>query len=126
MNFRPLFALMVAASALAASDSQNAPTPRPRLTDEMRQRVAAETPGASQRIPAPDPAGAAVMLAPVRVTGTYQPPLLRYEDTWPRNQPFTAKDGGTLWRHDAYRFTTELKFQYNPAHRGFDLLSFSW
>ena len=126
MNLRPLLALMVAASALAAADSQKVPTPRPRLTDNLRLRADEAFPATIAKDLAPASPEAAYALAPVRVTATYLPPLRKFEDEVPRSQPFTAKDGGTLWRHDAHRFTTELKFQYNPAHRGFDLLSFSW
>jgi len=137
-----LFLLMVATSAWAASDPPTAPasqsrmtiTPdppkapaaRPRLTDDLRHRVEEAKPAAAKEAAPPTSSDGVVMMAPVQVTGTYQPPLPRLEEQTPKNQPFTWKDGGTILKREGPRFTTELKFQYNPVHRGWDLLSFSW
>jgi|GEM_PF-5326807 len=65
-------------------------------------------------------------MSPVRVTGSYPAPLRSPEVQLPKNQPFTLIAGGTILKHEGPRFTTELKFQYNALHRGFDILSISW
>ena len=142
MKRSQLFSLMVATSALAASDtptgpagqstmmgasgSPQAPAARPRLTDDLRHRVEEAKPAAAKEAAPPTSSEGVVMMAPVQVTGTYQPPLPRLEEQTPKNQPFTWKDGGTILKREGPRFTTELKFQYNAVHRGWDLLSFSW
>ena len=137
-----LFLLMVATSAWAASDPPTAPasqsrmtiTPdppkapaaRPRLTDDLRFRVEETTPATTKEAATPPASEGVVVMAPVQVTGIYQPPLPRLEEQTPKNQPFTWKDGGTLLKREGPHFTIELKFQYDPVHRGFDILSISW
>jgi hypothetical protein len=119
-----LFPLIVAASALGASDpTATVPAERPRLTDEMRRRV--EGPAQVDTISA-KPAGSAVELPPVQVGGSYQPGPLTPEQENPAGRPFTWKDGGTIFKRDDSRLTTELEFRYNPDWNAVEMLKISW
>jgi hypothetical protein len=121
-----LFSFVAAASALGASDTPAVPAPRPRLTDEMRRSV--ENPATSQGTEAAGqkPADNPFQMAPVQVSGSYQPPPRTLEEESPPGLPFTLKDGGTISKSRGSVFTTELEFKYNPAHDGFDILKISW
>lgn len=103
------------------------PAPRPRLTEELRQRVEAAASATEKSPPAPsDNDHRATVLAPLKITEKFIAPLFRPDEHAPVYHPFTWKDGGTFYRHRGRRITTELKFDYNPTHGGIDLLSFSW
>jgi hypothetical protein len=121
-----LLLLLVATSAFAAPDPGPKPADRPRLTDELRRSVeetAADWPkNAVAAAPGNDPA----TLAPVRVADTYQPIGQRPGEADPKEQVFTWDGGGTLLKHEGPQFTTELKFQFDPKHKGWDMLNISW
>jgi len=65
-------------------------------------------------------------MAPLYVTEFRLPSSPRSEDETPKERIFTWRDGGTIAKHEGKRFTTAVKFQYNPAHKGWDLLSIAW
>lgn len=120
----PLLLLLLATSGLAATPVEPAkvPAPRPRLTDELRQR--ASTPPASRPEPATSATGEKpIVMAPVEVSAPQA--ATSPVDEPPKAQPFTPREGGTIYQHYGPRVTTELKLQYNPKHRGWDILSFS-
>ncbi len=123
MNTRLFLLLLLATSAALAADSPK-PAERPRLTDEMRRSVAATSSDSTGQ--AGTPVSDTLMMAPVRVTGTYQPTAHRPGEDDPKSQPFNWTEGGTFLKDEGLQFTTELKAQYNARHKGWDLLSFSW
>lgn len=125
MKPRVLFLLTLATSTLAAADSSKAPAERPRLTDEMRRSVASTSIDSNGQA-ATTAGNDALMMAPVRVTGTYQPTSRRPGEDDPKSQPFNWTEGGTFLKDEGLQFTTELKTQFNARHKGWDLLSFSW
>lgn len=124
-RFMPLLLLLLlAAPGLAASSAEPArvPAPRPRLTDELRQRSSAPPaprPGPASRADGEKP----IVMAPVEVSAPRA--AASPVDEPPKTQSFTPREGGTIYRHYGSRVTTELKLQYNPKHRGWDILSFS-
>lgn len=125
MKPRLLILLMFAMSTLAAADSGKAPAERPRLTDELRRSVANNSVDSTGQATA-TPVSDTLMMAPVRVTGTYQPTAHRPGEDDPKSQPFNWTEGGTFLKDEGLQFTTELKSQFNARHKGWDLLSFSW
>jgi len=120
------FLLVAAASALGASDAPTVPAPRPRLTDEMRRSVENSAPSQGKETAGQKPAESPVQMAPVQVSGSYQPPPQTLEEESPPGLPFTWKDGGTISKSRGSLFTTELQFKYNPAHNGFDIFTISF
>lgn len=121
-----LFPLMVAASVLRASDPPAiVPAERPRLTDKMRRSVEASAPAQAETAMAKR-AGDAVMLPPVEVGGSYQPGPITPDQGNPGGRPFTWKDGGTLFKREGSRLTSELEFKYNPQWNAVELLKISW
>jgi len=121
----PLFLLLVAGVGLAA-DPGPTPAERPRLTAELRSRVEAAPPVSLFADPGTGTGNGAVAMAPFWVVGAYSPILRRSDDEAPKSQPFTWEEGGTILKQRGPVFTSELKFQYDPRHKGIDLLSFSW
>jgi len=125
MKPRLLILFLVATSATIAADSSK-PAERPRLTDELRRSVAATSSDSTGSAATATPVSDTLMMAPVRVTGTYQPTAHRPGEDDPKSQPFNWTEGGTILKDEGLQFTTELKTQYNAKHKGWDLLSFSW
>jgi hypothetical protein len=126
MKPRLLLLLLAATGAFAAPDPGPKPAERPRLTDEMRRSVEDEAADAPKNAVAPASGNDTISMAPVRVTDTYQPIGQRVGEDDPKEQVFTWDGGGTLLKHVGQQFTTELKFQFDPKHKGWDLLSISW
>jgi len=126
MKPRLLLFLLVATGAFAAPDPGTKPAERPRLTDEMRRSVEDAAADAPKNAVATTSGNDTVTMAPVHVTDTFQPIGQRAGEDEPKEQVFTWDGGGTLLKHEGPRFTTELKFQFNPKHKGWDLLSISW
>jgi len=126
MKPRLLLLLLFATSTLAAADAGKAPADRPRLTDEMRRSVAAAASDSTGQAATTAQGNDTLMMAPVRVTGVYQPTGQRPGEGDPKSQPFNWTGGGTFLKDEGLQFTTELKTQYNARHKGWDLLSFSW
>lgn len=121
----PLSLLLVAGVGFAA-DPGPTPAERPRLTAELRSRVEAAPPASLFADPATSTGTGAVAMAPFWVVGAYSPILRRSDDEAPKSQAFTWEEGGTILKQRGPIFTSELKFQYDPRHKGIDLLSFSW
>ena len=121
----PLFLLLVAGVGLAA-DPGPTPAERPRLTAELRSRVEAASPASILANPSAGTGSGTMAMAPFWVVGAYSPMLRRSDDEAPRSQAFTWEEGGTILKQRGPLFTSELKFQYDPRHKGIDLLSFSW
>jgi hypothetical protein len=121
-----LLFLLVLAGVAVAAEPKLSPTERPRLTAELRGRVEAASPASIQSDTGAAAANGAVAMTPFWVVGAATPLMRRLEDEAPKNQPFTWEDGGTLLKRTGPQFTSELKFQYDPRHKGIDLLSFSW
>ena len=121
------FLLLLATGASAQSNVGPTPAPRPRLTEELR-RAADRASGQNGYVVAnPSTSDSdAVKMAPYVVSDT---PLLIYrkpKGTDPEDHPFTWADGGTILSHTGNTFTTEVKFQYDPQHKKFNLLKISW
>jgi hypothetical protein len=126
MKPRLLLLLMVATSVFAAPDPGSKPAERPRLTEEMRRNVEETSADSTKSAGATASNSDALTMAPVHVTDTFQPIGQRAGEDEPKEQVFTWDGGGTLLKRDGPQFTTELKFQFNPKHKGWDLLSISW
>jgi hypothetical protein len=126
MKWRMLFPLMVATGAFAASDGAVKPAERLRLTAEMRRRASEGDSASSTQAGASTSRDDVVVMSPVLVTSFHVLSDGSREEGRPRNQSFAFKEGGTILKREGPRFTTELKFQYNAKHRGWDILSISW
>lgn len=118
--------LMLLAGVAVAAEPRPSPAERPRLTAELRSSVEAVSPVSARPETAATTGNGAVAMTPFWVVGAATPLMRRLEDEAPKNQPFTWEDGGTLLKRTGPQFTSELKFQYDPRHKGIDLLSFSW
>ena len=114
--------LIVAGSlaALAATGAEYSPLfvgLRKDLEPEARPPAATAKPAQGDGV---------VKMEPLYVTEFRLPSSAQSDVAIPRYRIFALKEGGTFARHVGRRFTTEVKFQYNPKHGGWDLLSISW
>ena len=126
MKAWPSISLLLVAGVAIAAEPGPSPAERPRLTAELRSRVEAAPPLSILADPAPGAGNGAVAMTPFWVVGAYSPILRRSDDEAPKSQAFTWEEGGTILKQRGPLFTSELKFQYDPRHKGIDLLSFSW
>jgi hypothetical protein len=126
MKWRLLLMLLIATGAYAAPGGANNPVEAPPVTGATGRRASDGASAAG----AQDGTGAvrkeAVEMEPVLVTSTHAEIVGGSQPKPPNERPFDLKEGGTILKHRGPRFTTELKFQYNPVHRGWDILSISW
>ena len=116
-----ILSVVLATISLAQPESRT-PTARPRLTPERKLSMSPPAP-AEKKESVSDGQGA-IMMAPVTVTERRSASAPK-EDV-PKSQPFTLRDGGTFLRREGPKVTTEVKFQFNARHKGWDILSFSW
>ena len=127
-NVRAYLILIAAAGTLAASEPAKETSPRENLSRDLRQQYAYAPHDAAAKPAAVATGDDVVAMAPFMVFGGYRAVNQAIEETQGRakNEAFTPLNGGTIWKKEGKHVLTEVKFKFDPVHRGFDLLSFSW
>jgi hypothetical protein len=126
MNLRLATLLFAFPGAVLASDTEKTPAPRPRLTEELRNRVAemhVAHPGPSL---VQDSSAATDKVPQNTVVGGDHGMIGRPNGPSPASRPFDLRDGGTYWSREGPHLTTELKLQYDAPNAGWDFLKISF
>jgi len=125
---RAFVILIAAAGTLAASEPPKEASPRESLSRDLRQQFQ-YTPGAAAEKPAAVTSeDDVVAMTPFKVFGGYRAVGQAIDEAQARmkSNAFTLQNGGTILRKEGKHVLTEVKFKFDPVHKGFDIISFSW
>lgn len=130
MKLLLIFPLIGVTGLLASADPVEKPSMRARLAGEIKKLVSYAPPALKE--PAapllPTPSDELVVLEPFVVTTRVDAFAHKIEERQQEvlGERFTFKHGGTILKVEGKTVTTEVKLSYDPAHDGWDILSFSW
>jgi hypothetical protein len=126
MKPRLLALLLITTGALSAAEDVTKPAPRPRLTEALRQQVIQKSTAMHGGSAVASTRDATPADAQYNVIGSNHGIVGRIEAPPPKTRPFSLADGGDYWGRDGKDVTTELRVQYDPSLRGWDLFKLSW
>ena len=127
-NVRAYLILIAAAGTLAASEPAKETSPRENLSRDLQQQYRYAPSGTAGKPAAVTSEDDVVAMAPFKVFGGYRAVGQAIDEAQARakHDAFTPLNGGTIWKREGKHVVTEVKFKFDPVHKGFDLLSFSW
>ena len=100
------------------ADTAPEPRQRPRITEKMKLQLDEQTRKATQQKLEDDKSNSgAIELDPLEVQSNYRAFEFEHERLRPKYVPFTWKDGGTFWRREGSKTTSEWMIQYDPKYR---------
>ncbi|HUL54161.1 MAG TPA: hypothetical protein VLT83_12195 [Opitutaceae bacterium] len=127
-NVRAYLTMIAAVGALTASEPAPEASPRQHLATDLRQQYRYAPPVAAANPAPPTSEDDVVAMAPFKVFGGYRAVGQAIEEARARtkNDAFTPLNGGTILKKEHKHVLTEVKLKFDPLHKGFDILSFSW
>jgi hypothetical protein len=126
MRLRLIFLLIGTASAAWASDSEQKPAPRPRLSEATLSEGMHLLPQAHVSNPGVASSAVAQETTQYPVIGADHGMVGRINGPSPLSHPFDLRDGGTFEKFDGKLLSAETMLQYDAPNAGWDFFRISW